>query len=115
MFESYNGDGENAITVKLPRYDKIAKISVKVVEEIALDEKDEYGDPIQHDKYHFANALIQGLRIEDDKGNELFNVTWYKESMPGKWVEKILPEDQVICGFATSGQKYDKFITRLAF
>ena len=93
MFESYNADGENAITVKLPRYDKIAKISVKVVEEIALDQKDEDGEPIQHDKYHYANALIQGLRIEDDKGNELFNVTWYKEQMAGKWVDYTLPED----------------------
>ena len=46
MFESDNADGENAITVKLPRYDKIAKISVKVVEEIALDQKDEDGEPI---------------------------------------------------------------------
>ena len=93
MFESYNADGENAITVKLPRYDKIAKISVKVVEEIAIEQKYEDGEPIQHDKYHYANALIQGLRIEDDKGNELFNVTWYKEQMAGKWIDYTLPED----------------------
>ena len=115
MFESDNAEGETAITVKLPKYDRIGKISVKVVKELAQGIDEETEEKTEHDKYHYASAIIQGLLIEDEKGNELFNVTWYKESMEGKWIDYVIPEDQVICGFATSGQKYDKFITRLGF
>ena len=93
MFESDNAEGETAITVKLPKYDRIGKISVKVVKELAQGIDDETEENTEHDKYHYASAIIQGLLIEDEKGNELFNVTWYKESMEGKWIDYIIPED----------------------
>ena len=46
MFESDNAEGETAITVKLPKYDRIGKISVKVVKELAqgAEEENERGD-----------------------------------------------------------------------
>ena len=93
MFESDNAEGETAITVKLPKYDRIGKISVKVVKELIQGADEGTDEKTELDKYHYANAIIQGLLIEDEKGNELFNVTWYKESMEGKWIDYVIPED----------------------